>query len=149
MFYSFPQWVNICSTHWKPNISVSWEFPSSPVVKTPCFHYQGWGSVSTWVIVLQAVWCGQNQNRTKKRSVSQYIKWLNLLVMIEIRIFIVYHHILSCFTSGLLWQLGESRQMFLNAYRIKYLALQRKTVHIEIQLQNAEQTCDRVILFLY
>ena len=34
--------------------------------------------------------------------------------------------------------------MFLNAYRIKYLALQRK-----IQLQNAEKTCDRVIFFFF
>ena len=88
------------------------------------------------------------QKKKKRFSVHQMFK-LNLLIMIEIRVFIIYHHILSCFTSGLLWQLGESRQMFLNAYRIKYVALQRKTIHIEIQLQNAEQTCDRVIFFLY
>ena len=43
---------------------------------------------------------------------------------------------------------GESRQMFLNAYRIKYLALQRKTIHTEILLQNAEKPCDRAIFFI-
>ena len=34
-----------------------WEFPGSPVVRTPSFHFCGLGSMPGWVIkILQASW---------------------------------------------------------------------------------------------
>ena len=47
------------------------ELPGDPVVWALCFHFQGLGSIpGQGTKIPQAVWCGQEKKKEKKRSLS-------------------------------------------------------------------------------
>ena len=47
-------------------IGNSWEFPGSPVVKTPCFHCRGLGSIPGQVPASGMAWPGKKKKGRKQ-----------------------------------------------------------------------------------
>ena len=50
------------------NKTNNWEFPGSPVVRTPHFHCQGWGLIPGWgTKIPQIAWHGQKKKKKKDK----------------------------------------------------------------------------------
>ena len=60
------------------------DFPGSPVVKTPCFHFKGTGSIPGWgTKILHATWHSHKKEnkQTNKQKTTKFLHWTVLIIL--------------------------------------------------------------------
>ena len=93
----FPKWRCLKNV-------LSWDFPGSPMVKTPCFQRRGYG-LDSWsgTKILYAVWHGQKQNKIKiLKHIIQSTQRLSITLRIP-RLSVLFHVLKTWEIIHLLW----------------------------------------------